>query len=158
MWRSWVIEIGELLRQKREDILRIAASHGTRNVRVFGSFAREEAQSDSDLDLLVEMGPDCSLLDHVARKAGLSVEQQYPLAVRDEHGTGLGEYFADLFAATCVIVELKACRALADEHIAQLLGYPGLPRSLSFSPSSSNHRKGSRYSGMSPCLPYGAMF
>lgn len=31
------------------------------------------------------------------RKAGLVVEQQYPLKVLDEDGTVLGEYFADLF-------------------------------------------------------------
>jgi GxxExxY protein len=34
----------------------------------------------------------------------------------------LGEYFADLFIEDCLIVETKACRAVADEHIAQLLG------------------------------------
>lgn len=41
----------------------------------------------------------------------------------DEDGTVLGEYFADLFVEDCLIVELKACRDIADEHIAQLLGY-----------------------------------
>ena len=54
------------LRQNREDILRIARSHGARRVRVFGSFAREQARSDSDIDLLVEMEPDRSFLDRVA--------------------------------------------------------------------------------------------
>jgi len=34
-----------------------------------------------------------------------------------------GEYFADLFVENKLIVELKACRALAPEHTAQLLGY-----------------------------------
>ncbi|MHC4400636.1 MAG: GxxExxY protein [Planctomycetota bacterium] len=57
------------------------------------------------------------------RKQGLTVEQQYPLSVYDEDGTVLGEYFADLFIEECLIVELKACRAVADEHVAQLLGY-----------------------------------
>lgn len=52
-----------LLRQKREEILRIAARHDARNVRVFGSFARGEAGADSDLDLLVEFEPGRSLLD-----------------------------------------------------------------------------------------------
>jgi GxxExxY protein len=33
------------------------------------------------------------------------------------------EFFADLFAEQRLIVELKACRTLADEHVAQLLGY-----------------------------------
>ena len=60
---------------------------------------------------------------HRLRKVGLSVEQPYPLRVRDEDGTVLDEYFAALFVENCLIVELKACRALADKHIAQLLGY-----------------------------------
>jgi hypothetical protein len=50
----------ELLRQKREDILRVAAKHGAYNVRVFGSVARGEARLDSDIDLLIERGPTTS--------------------------------------------------------------------------------------------------
>jgi predicted nucleotidyltransferase len=55
--------IEELLKDQREDILRIAAQHGAHNVRVFGSVARGEARSDSDVDLLVELEPGRSLLD-----------------------------------------------------------------------------------------------
>ena len=62
-------------------------------------------------------------LAHRLQKAQLAVEQQYPLKVYDEDGTVLGEYFADLFVENCLIVELKACKSLAPEHIAQLLGY-----------------------------------
>lgn len=54
----------ELLNDRRE-ILRIAAEHGARNVRVFGSVARDEARPDSDLDLLVDMDDGRSLLDLV---------------------------------------------------------------------------------------------
>ena len=56
-------------------------------------------------------------------KTGIDVKQQYPLTVYDEDDTVLGNYFADLLIADCLIVELKACRALANEHTAQLLGY-----------------------------------
>ena len=62
-------------------------------------------------------------LAHRLRKGQLKVEQQYPLKVYDEDSTVLGEYFADLFVENCLIVELKACKSLAPEHIAQLLGY-----------------------------------
>jgi len=62
-------------------------------------------------------------LVHRLRKQGLKVEQQHPLTVYDEDGTVLGEYFTDLFIEDCLIVELKACKSTADEHIAQLLGY-----------------------------------
>jgi GxxExxY protein len=57
------------------------------------------------------------------RKLGLQVQQNFPLTVYDEDGTVLGEYFADLFIEGCLIVELKACKAVADEHVAQILGY-----------------------------------
>ena len=53
------------LRIRREEILRYAASHGARNVRVFGSAARGDADTTSDVDLLVEMEPGRSLLDLV---------------------------------------------------------------------------------------------
>jgi hypothetical protein len=53
------------LRAKRPAILRIAALHGARNLRVIGSVARGEARPGSDLDLLVDMAPDRSLLDLV---------------------------------------------------------------------------------------------
>ena len=55
-----------LLEDKREEILRICAKHGARNVRVFGSTVRSEASHDSDLDLLVEFEPRRSLLDQAA--------------------------------------------------------------------------------------------
>ncbi|HNX53827.1 MAG TPA: GxxExxY protein [Pontiellaceae bacterium] len=57
------------------------------------------------------------------RKLGLNVKQQHPLTVYDEDGTVLGEYFADLFIEGCLIVELKACRDIAPEHAAQIIGY-----------------------------------
>lgn len=53
------------LRHKRNDILRIAAQYGARNLRVFGSVARGDDRAHSDVDLLVDMDPDRSLLDLV---------------------------------------------------------------------------------------------
>jgi predicted nucleotidyltransferase len=46
--------IEDLLREKREEILRIAEKHGARNVRVFGSLVHGEATETSDIDLLVD--------------------------------------------------------------------------------------------------------
>ena len=48
-----MISHDELLQSNREDILRIAAKYGAYNVRIFGSLARGEADSESDIDLLV---------------------------------------------------------------------------------------------------------
>jgi hypothetical protein len=53
----------DALRRRREEILHAAAAHGARNVRVFGSVARGEADDKSDIDFLVEMEPGRSLLD-----------------------------------------------------------------------------------------------
>ena len=62
-------------------------------------------------------------LAHRLRKAGIKIEQQFPLHVYDEDGTLLGDFYADLFVGDRLVVELKACREIANEHIAQLLGY-----------------------------------
>jgi GxxExxY protein len=62
-------------------------------------------------------------LAHRLEKKGIAVEQQHPLSVYDEDGTPLGDFYADLFVGGKLLVELKACHAIANEHIAQLLGY-----------------------------------
>jgi len=68
----------ELLKARREEILRICDKYGARNVRVFGSVARGEADEGSDIDLVVEFEPGRSLLDH----AGLWLELQELLGVK----------------------------------------------------------------------------
>lgn len=65
------MRVDQLLQEKRQDILRVAASHGARNIRVFGSAARGEADESSDIDLLVDMDPNRSLLDVAALVADL---------------------------------------------------------------------------------------
>jgi GxxExxY protein len=62
-------------------------------------------------------------LAHRLIKSGVKVAQQFPLHVYDEDGTLLGDYYADLFVGDILIVELKACKDIVNEHIAQLLGY-----------------------------------
>lgn len=56
-------------------------------------------------------------------KLGLEVRPQAPLNVYDEDGTLLGEYFADLLVEDQLLVELKACSSITNDHISQLLGY-----------------------------------
>ena len=60
------------LRSRRTEILDVARKHGARNVRVFGSVARGDAGPDSDVDILVELEPGRSLLDHAALMLDLS--------------------------------------------------------------------------------------
>ena len=52
-----------LLDRHRNEILALAKMRGARNIRVFGSVARDEATTDSDVDILVDMEPGRSLLD-----------------------------------------------------------------------------------------------
>jgi uncharacterized protein len=51
------MRLEQLLEENREQILRIAAEHGAREVRIFGSVARGEAGRESDIDFLVELEP-----------------------------------------------------------------------------------------------------
>ncbi len=57
------------------------------------------------------------------RKQNINVVQQHPLPVFDEDGSLLGDFYADLFVESRLIVEIKAVRYTLDEHVAQLLGY-----------------------------------
>jgi len=68
----------ELIQAKRDDILHAATKYGASNVRIFGSVARGEADDQSDLDLLVDMDAECSLL-HLA---GLLIELEELLGHR----------------------------------------------------------------------------
>jgi hypothetical protein len=85
--------INDCLLPVRELILRIAGKHGASNVRVFGSVARGQADSTSDIDLLVDLEPGRSLLDHAAlilelesllgRKVDVATEKALRGRVRD---------------------------------------------------------------------------
>jgi predicted nucleotidyltransferase len=57
--------------KNRDEILEIAERHGAKDVRIFGSVARGEDTKQSDLDLLVKLDEDRSLVDHVALKQDL---------------------------------------------------------------------------------------
>ena len=55
--------LDELRKEKREEILRLAARYGARRIRVFGSVARGDADERSDVDFLVDLEPGRSLFD-----------------------------------------------------------------------------------------------
>ena len=65
------MEMDKILQGKRDEILRIAASHGAGDVRIFGSLARGAVGPESDIDILVKLDPGRSLLDIVAIKQDL---------------------------------------------------------------------------------------
>jgi uncharacterized protein len=70
--RAGTARLRRLLRERRQDILVVAAKHHATNVRVFGSVARGEATTGSDIDLLVDMEPGSSLLDQVRLRRALT--------------------------------------------------------------------------------------
>jgi predicted nucleotidyltransferase len=57
------MEYQTLLKTNRRKILETAARYGASHVRVFGSVARGTADEASDIDFLVTLAPDRSLLD-----------------------------------------------------------------------------------------------
>ncbi|MGD0092801.1 MAG: nucleotidyltransferase family protein [Planctomycetota bacterium] len=83
----------EILKDKRDEVLRIAAKHGAYNVRVFGSVARGDARPDSDVDFLIQAGPHrtfffpgglvADLEDLLGRKVDVVTEKALHWYIRD---------------------------------------------------------------------------
>ena len=73
-----------ILQKYRAEILEAALRHGAKDVRVFGSLARGEGDETSDLDLLVTLGEDRSLLDLVGLKQDLEDLVHRPVDVVTE--------------------------------------------------------------------------
>jgi GxxExxY protein len=82
------------------------------------SFGLHKHLKHGHLEKIYENG-----LAHRLKKRSITVEQQAPVPVYDEDGTILGDMKADPFVADELIVELKAVRAVNDDHVSQLLGY-----------------------------------
>ena len=76
----------EFLKEKRAEIMKIAAKHGANNIRIFGSAVRGEATPESDIDFLVDAGPDTSSWF----PAGLILDLQELLGCRVEVVTERG--------------------------------------------------------------------
>lgn len=64
--QSVVVDLSALVKSKRDEILKIASTHGAHNVRLFGSVARGQAGPKSDIDFLIKLDAERSLMDHVA--------------------------------------------------------------------------------------------
>ena len=56
------------IRRRREQILQVTARHGAGRVRIFGSVSRGEASPASDVDVLVHLADQATLLDQIALK------------------------------------------------------------------------------------------
>jgi predicted nucleotidyltransferase len=92
--------LNALASSDRANISRIAAAHGARNVRIFGSVGRGEASSSSDLDLLVDMSQGRSLFDLVA--LGEELEEALGVDVDVATEGSLSPYLRDRILAEAV--------------------------------------------------------
>lgn len=80
------MDANQLLESKRQEILQIAAQNGAYNVRVFGSVARGEARPESDIDFLVNLEANRSLLDLARLLRQLQTLLNCPVDVVTEAG------------------------------------------------------------------------
>ena len=71
---------------RRDEILRLAAKRGAKNVRVFGSVARGDNDERSDVDFLVEMEPGRTLFDLSGLLLDLEAVLHTPVDVVTEKG------------------------------------------------------------------------
>ena len=83
------MSLRQLLQSKRSQILQIAARHGARKVRVFGSVARGDARPDSDIDFLVDMERGRSLLDLIELGQDLEELLKHKVDVLTDGGLSL---------------------------------------------------------------------
>ncbi len=67
-------------------------------------------------------------MEHRLVTAGYRVERQKPLAIYDSDGYCVGDYIVDMYVNDSLIVELKAVKTLAPEHLAQILNYLKIAR------------------------------
>ncbi len=54
------------LKKYRKDISKIASLHGAKNIKVFGSVVRGEQNQNSDIDFVVEMEKERTILNRIA--------------------------------------------------------------------------------------------
>lgn len=79
--RALVGSLNDRLFRHRDEIHRLVTEHHARDPRVFGSVARGDATDESDIDLLVDFGPEAGLLDEVGLRLALTDLLQVPVDV-----------------------------------------------------------------------------
>lgn len=90
----------EKLRSRRAEILALAERRGASHVRVFGSVARGEATTESDVDFLVTFARSYRLLDQVGLKVDLERLLECPVDVANE--ATLRDEYRDLILAEAI--------------------------------------------------------
>ncbi|NKB71056.1 MAG: nucleotidyltransferase [Candidatus Latescibacteria bacterium] len=91
------MDLNQLRKEHRQKILHLAAQYGARQIRIFGSVARGQADAQSDVDFLVDMEPGRSLMDMGGLQMGLQ----------------------ELLGCTVDIVSVKGLRARMKDRILE---------------------------------------
>ena len=94
------MKIRDLVNHKRAEILNLAHKNGAFNVRIFGALLRDEEDANSQIDFLVELEPDRTLLDWVGLKQGLEELLEHEIHLADVNG--LPDRFRDLIVKEAI--------------------------------------------------------
>jgi len=86
----------------KEKIISILVKHGIKRILVFGSYARNEATPESDLDLIVDFPEGTSLLDHV----GIEIELSEALNMKIDllSRNGISPYIKDNVLKEAIVI------------------------------------------------------
>ena len=107
-----------LVRNKENSIMKESEINRLADVIRETAFAAHKYFKSGFLEKVYE-----NSLTNRLRKLGLKIERQIPIPVIDEDGSVVGDYVADLIVDDILLVELKAVKAILDEHTAQILAY-----------------------------------
>jgi uncharacterized protein len=119
------------LRARREEILRLAAAHRARNVRLFGSVAHGEADICSDLDILVDLVTDAEgfayfglledLRPALTNLFGHDVDIVDSAALRDMRERVLREALPLMRDDAVYLVHIAECINLVEQYLAGVM-------------------------------------
>ena len=86
----------------KEIIISILVKHGIKRILVFGSYARNEATTKSDLDLIVDFPEGTSLLDHI----GIEIELSEALNMKIDllSRNGISPYIKDHVLKEAIVI------------------------------------------------------
>ena len=92
----------QLSEEIKNMIISILVSHGIKKILVFGSYARNEATSNSDLDLIVEFPEGSSLLDHIGIEFELSETLKMKIDLLSQNG--ISPYIKDKIMKEAIVI------------------------------------------------------
>lgn len=81
LWQGLIVDLVDLIVEKRDLIKQTCAKYGATAVRIFGSCARDEYDEKSDIDVLIQLPPDLTGFDYFGALGDLEDELKELLGV-----------------------------------------------------------------------------